>query len=84
MEKIKKENEIKMNILREENLVKLKEQEELKKQNELLAAQEKNNLLLKKNDLELKNNRSKDEEIKKNMDDLFNVQKNLLKNKNHY
>ena len=64
MEKIKKENEIKMNILREENLVKLKEQEELKKQNELLA-QEKNNLLLKKNDLELKNNRSKDEEIKK-------------------
>jgi hypothetical protein len=79
LEKMERENEIKINKLKEENLITLREQEDIKKQNELLAAQEKNNLLSKTNELELEKTQSKNEENKNKMDDLFNIQKKLVK-----
>ena len=77
--KLKADNLEKINKLKEETNAKLKEQEDAKKENELLAAKEKNELELKKNDLNLEQDRLKEDKIKNEMNNLFDVQKNLLK-----
>ena len=77
--KLKEDNLEKINKLKEETNAKLKEQEDAKKENEFLAAKEKNELEFKKNNLDLEKEKLKEDKNKNEVDNLFNIQKNLLK-----